>query len=137
MLRCTVQYDKMPPTACGKVYFGYMKAKQIKALLGYARGYWWALGCALVLMAAVLPLVELYKGELVPSRAFSEGGIHEAILAYEDTVFFEILAQELALRDMESDTPTPENYDELQSRMDAYLDEFELHGTDNISVDME
>lgn len=85
----------------------------------------------------MLPLVELYRGELVPSRAFSEGGIHEAILAYEDTVFFEILAQELALRDMESDTPTPENYDELQSRMDAYLDEFELHGTDNINVDMD
>ena len=81
-------------------------------------------------------LTELYEGELIPSRAFAEGGIHEAILAYEDTMFFEILAQELALRDMDSDAPTPENYDELRERMDVYLGEFEQHGTDNITVEM-
>ena len=44
----------------------------------------------------MVPLVEAYQGELIPSRAFAEGGIHEAIMAYEDTMFFEILAQELA-----------------------------------------
>ena len=44
----------------------------------------------------MVPLVEAYQGELIPSRAFAEGGIHEAIMAYEDTTFFEILAQELA-----------------------------------------
>ena len=82
-------------------------------------------------------LVELYRGELIPSRAFADGGIHEAIMAYEDTMFFEILAQELALRDMDSDAPTPENVDELRERMDTYLGEFEQHGTDNITVDME
>ena len=65
----------------------------------------------------MVPLVESYQGELIPSRAFAEGGIHEAILAYEDTMFFEILAQELALRDMDSDAPTPENYDELRERI--------------------
>ena len=43
------------------------------------------------------PLTELYQGQLIPSQAFAEGGIHEAIMAYEDTTFFEILAQELAL----------------------------------------
>lgn len=42
------------------------------------------------------PLTELYQGELIPSRAFADGGIHEAIMAYEDATFFEILAQELA-----------------------------------------
>ena len=84
----------------------------------------------------MVPLVEAYQGELIPSRAFAEGGIHEAILAYEDTMFFEILAQELALRDMDSDAPTPENYDELRERMDVYLGEFEQHGTDNITVEM-
>ena len=82
-------------------------------------------------------LVERYEGTDVPSRAFSDGGIHEAIMAYEDTMFFEILAQELALRDMDSDAPTPENVDELRERMDTYLGEFEQHGTDNITVDME
>lgn len=84
----------------------------------------------------MVKLVELYQGELIPSRAFAEGGIHEAIMAYEDAVFFEILAQELALRDMDSDEPTPENADELRERMDEYLGEFELHGTDNITVEM-
>lgn len=84
----------------------------------------------------MVPLVEAYQGELIPSRAFADGGIHEAILAYEDTMFFEILAQELALRDMDSDEPTPENYEELRERMDVYLGEFEQHGTDNITVEM-
>ena len=37
-------------------------------------------------------LIELYNGEIIPSRAFAEGGIHEAIMAYEDVTFFEILA---------------------------------------------
>ena len=83
------------------------------------------------------PLTELYQGELIPSRAFAEGGIHEAIMAYEDNTFFEILAQELALRDMDDPPITEENYDEVMSRMDEYLGEFERHGTDNITVDME
>ena len=83
------------------------------------------------------PLTELYEGELIPSRAFAEGGIHEAIMAYEDVTFFEILAQEMALRDMNDPPITPENYDEVMERMGVYLMEFEQNGTDNISVDME
>ena len=82
-------------------------------------------------------LTELYEGELIPSRAFAEGGIHEAIMAYEDTTFFEILAQEMALRDMDDPPITPENYDEVMERMGVYLMEFEQNGTDNISVDMD
>ena len=83
------------------------------------------------------PLTELYQGQLIPSQAFAEGGIHEAIMAYEDTTFFEILAQELALRDMDDPPITEENYDEVMNRMNAYLGELEAHGTDHISVDME
>ena len=83
------------------------------------------------------PLTELYQGQLIPSQAFAEGGIHEAIMAYEDTTFFEILAQELALRDMDDPPITEENYDEVMNRMNAYLGEFEAHGTDHSSVDME
>ena len=85
----------------------------------------------------VAPLTELYQGQLIPSQAFAEGGIHEAIMAYEDTTFFEILAQELALRDMDDPPITEENYDEVMNRMNDYLGEFEAHGTDHISVDME
>lgn len=77
-------------------------------------------------------LVELYHGELIPSRAFADGGIHEAIMDYEDTVFFEILAEELARRDMDYQPVSRENYDELVSRMDDYIAEFEAHGTDNL-----
>ena len=80
-------------------------------------------------------LAETYRGEVIPSRAFAEGGIHEAIMDYENNVFFEILAEDLARRDMD-DVPIDEsNYDELTSRIDAYIDEFEAHGTDNITVD--
>ena len=79
-------------------------------------------------------LVELYQGEIIPSRAFAEGGIHEAIMAYEDAVFFEILAEELALRDAEEH---PQDQEEVMARMEQYLGEFEEHGTDHITVDME
>ena len=80
-------------------------------------------------------LAELYQGEVIPSRAFAEGGIHEAIMEYENNVFFEILAEDLARRDMD-DAPIDEsNLDELNRRIDAYIDEFEAHGTDNITVD--
>lgn len=82
-------------------------------------------------------LVELWNGIPVPSQAFAEGGIHEAIADYEDTVFFDILAEELARRDMEYAPVTSENYAELVSRMEDYITEFEAHGAENISVDTE
>ena len=46
-------------------------------------------------------LAEVWRGVVVPSRAFAEGGIHEAIMEYENNVFFEILAEDLARRDMD------------------------------------
>ena len=108
-----------------------MTEKQFRRLLDLVYiGNW-------VLNHGMTPLTELYQGELIPSRAFADGGIHEAIMAYEDTTFFEILAQELALRDMDDPPITPENYDEIMARMETYLGEFEQHGTDNITVDMD
>ena len=80
-------------------------------------------------------LAELYQGEIVPSRAFVEGGIHEAIAEYENNVFFDILAEDLARRDMDDVPIDDSNYEELASRIDAYIAEFEEHGTDNITVD--
>ena len=82
-----------------------------------------------------MPLAELYQGEIVPSKAFVEGGIHEAIAEYESNVFFDILAEDLARRDM-NDAPIDEsNFAELTSRIEAYIAEFEQHGTDRILVD--
>ena len=70
-------------------------------------------------------LAEDWQGEVVPSRAFTEGGIHEAIMEYENNVFFDILAEDLARRDMDDATIDESNYDELASRIDAYIAEFE------------
>ena len=80
-------------------------------------------------------LAEDWQGEVVPSRAFAEGGIHEAIMEYENNVFFDILAEDLARRDMEDASIDQNNYEELSSRIDAYIAEFEEHGTDYILVD--
>ena len=80
-------------------------------------------------------LAEDWQGEVVPSRAFAEGGIHEAIMEYENNVFFDILAEDLARRDMEDASIDQNNYEELSSRIDAYIAEVEQHGTDNILVD--
>jgi len=81
--------------------------------------------------------VELYKGELIPSRAFADGGIHEVIENYEDIMFYEILAEEMALRDMNGEPLTQENYSALMERIDTYLSEFNRNGTNNISVDLD
>ena len=80
-------------------------------------------------------LAEEYEGEIIPSRAFAEGGIHEAIMEYENNVFFDILAEDLARRDMEEENVDQDDYDELMGRMEAYIAEFEEHGTDNILVE--
>ena len=80
-------------------------------------------------------LAEIYEGEIIPSRAFAEGGIHEAIMEYENNVFFQILAEDLARRDMD-DVPIDENnYEGFARRIDTYIDEIEANGTDNITVD--
>ena len=78
-------------------------------------------------------LVERYEGTDVPSRAFSDGGIHEAIMDYEDTVFYEILAEELARRDLGEDC---DDLAALTARMDEYMDEFEANGVENLTLDV-
>ena len=80
-------------------------------------------------------LAEVWEGEVVPSRAFVEGGIHEAIIEYENNVFFDILAEDLARRDMEQENVDQNDTIELLNRMEEYMTEFELNGTDHISLD--
>lgn len=77
-------------------------------------------------------LCETSGGEVVPSRAFEDGGIHEAIMDYEDAVFFEILAEELAHRDI-SEGEADEA--DLPERVRSYIGEFERNGITNVSVD--
>ena len=80
-------------------------------------------------------LSELWNGTVVPSRAFAEGGIHEAIAYYEDNVFYEILAEELSRRDMDYPEITDDNYEEIVGRMDRYMSEFELSGVQNLILE--
>lgn len=80
-------------------------------------------------------LSEPWNGTIVPSRAYTEGGIHEAIALYEDNVFYEILAEELSRRDMDYPEITEENYDEIVSRMERYMSEFALSGVDHLVLE--
>ena len=79
-------------------------------------------------------LVETWEGVDVPSRAYAEGGIHEAIAFYEDNVFYEILAEELSRRDMDYAEITDDNYEEIMGRMRSYMDEFQLSGLDHLKL---
>ena len=85
--------------------------------------------------AGMPTLAEVYEGEIIPSRAFAEGGIHEAIALYEDNVFYEILAEELSRRDMNYPEINEDNYDEIISRMDRYMSEFYVSGVDKLILE--
>lgn len=81
---------------------------------------------------------QLYKktnGSISPSNAYKNGGIHEAIIDYEDSVFFEILAEELARKDMEFEPVNSGNIEELSDRIDNYMAEFEENGIENLHFD--
>ncbi len=80
-------------------------------------------------------LFELVEGEVLPSTAYEEGGIHEAIMEYEDTVFFEILAEELSRRDMDAAQIRQDDQEELITRMNEYMLEFEQNGVENLELE--
>ena len=80
-------------------------------------------------------LAQDWEGTVVPSQAYAEGGIHEAIAYYEDNVFYEILAEELSRRDMNYPEITDENYAEILGRMDHYMTEFRHSGVDHLILD--
>ena len=80
-------------------------------------------------------LSEPWNGTIVPSRAYAEGGIHEAIAYYEDNVFYEILAEELSRRDMNYPELTDENYQEILDRMQQYMEVFQISGVDRLVLE--
>lgn len=67
------------------------------------------------------------------TQLHEDGGIHEAIADYEDAVFFDILAEELARRDLGEDC---DDLAALTARMDEYMDEFEANGVENLTLDV-
>ena len=80
-------------------------------------------------------LSEPWNGTIVPSRAYAEGGIHEAIAYYEDNIFYEILAEELSRRDMNYPEITEENYEEITGRMQQYMEIFQTSGVDRLILE--
>ena len=80
-------------------------------------------------------LTEEWNGISVPSKAYVEGGIHEAIAFYEDNVFYEILAEELSRRDMAYPEINEDNYEEIIGRMDRYMNEFQASGVDHLVLE--
>jgi hypothetical protein len=69
----------------------------------------------------------------IPSPSYEAGGIHEAIVEYDDSIFWSILAEELATKDL-IDEGRDEEDPTLQERMEEYIQEFQEHGTDNVVV---
>lgn len=80
-------------------------------------------------------LSEPWNGTIVPSRAYAEGGIHEAIAYYEDNIFYEILAEELSRRDMNYPEINEENYQEIMDRMQQYMEVFQVSGVDRLVLE--
>ena len=80
-------------------------------------------------------LSEPWNGTIIPSRAYAEGGIHEAIAYYEDNVFYEILAEELSRRDMDYPEITEDNYEEIMGRMQQYMEVFQISGVDRLILE--
>lgn len=91
---------------------------------------------SLCLSSGLPSLAEKWQGRIYPSRAFQEGGIHEAIADYEDAVFYDILAEELARRDLGLEDSDPEDFAPLTLRMEEYLSEFERNGLNSINIDI-
>ena len=81
-------------------------------------------------------LVQRWHGHVFPSQAYEDGGIHEAIADYEDAVFYNILAEELARRDLGLEDSDPEDFTELSARMEEYLTEFDKNGLNTINIDL-
>lgn len=77
-------------------------------------------------------LIDRWGGHVYPSKAYEEGGIHEAIADYEDAIFYDLLAEVLAQRDLGEDASEAA----LTALTDEYLDEFEANGLANLTVDM-
>ena len=80
-------------------------------------------------------LSRVQDGVVLPSEAYTHGGIHDAIAYYEDNIFYEILAEELSRRDMDYPEITDDNYDEIVGRMDRYMSEFEVSGVDHLILE--
>lgn len=75
-------------------------------------------------------------GSFFPSEDFVQGGIHAPISHYEDITFYHILAEELALRDLDQEV-NQYNYPHFLRLLDSYFEEFEKFGTSRLVIEEE
>ncbi len=85
--------------------------------------------CPLVGLGMYAHIVD---GEIYPSDAYAASGILDRLLDYEDATMFDILAEELARRDLEGQDVDGQDRETLQTRIGEYLDEFDSHGLDHV-----
>ena len=78
-------------------------------------------------------LIQVWHGHVFPSKAYEDGGIHEAIADYEDAVFFDIHAEELSRRELGEDI---DDLGALTARMDEYMEKKKKNGVANLTVDL-
>ncbi len=76
--------------------------------------------------------VHIMNDELYPSDAYCNGGIMQKLLDYEDTMIYDILAEELARRDLDGCDVDGEDNDKLLSRMGEYIADFSANGFEHI-----
>lgn len=89
------------------------------------------------LEAGLSELSHEVHGKYYPSQKFVEGGIHNVLSEYEGFLFYEMLAEDLSLRDMEVDEINLQNYGEFILRIQGYLEEFEENATDRLYIQEE
>ena len=77
-------------------------------------------------------LTHFVNNELYPSDTYMDSGIMNRLLDYEDATLYDILAEELARRDLDGQDVDGEKSEELQGRIGEYLDEFARSGLDNV-----
>ena len=79
-------------------------------------------------------LADITSYGTIPSQPYVDGGVHEAILDYEDACFFNILSEELARRDLKDRDVDGADREELDARIGEYYDEFSANGLENVVV---
>ena len=76
--------------------------------------------------------VHIVNDELFPSDKYCDAGVMQKLLDYEDTMIYDILAEELARRDLDGLDVDGEDNDKLLNRMGEYFNEFTQHGFDHL-----
>ena len=92
--------------------------------------------CGLDKLVSITKSYKTHEVAAWPSREYMSGGIEEALDAYDDQVFFESLAKELALHDFDS-VETMEEMLAYNDRVEEYMEEFENNGADNVILNKE